>query len=103
MAGEIRVKRLPQAGRLVPCGARTLHSRIVRLKPGGIMDWHSTHGREELLIGLNGRVEVEVRVGVGRTRRLALKKGQSSFLPAQTLHRVVNRSSASARYLYIAG
>ena len=79
------------------------------------MDWHSTRSREELLILLAGQVDLEAerprpraspaqRRGAsrGRLRRVALRAGQCAFLPKRTLHRVINRSSADARYLYVA-
>ena len=102
-AAPLRVKRLPQAGRVVPTSARALRARAVRLKPGGIMEWHSTQEREELLVGLGGQVHVEVRTGAGYVRRLSLKRGQSIFLTSRMFHRVVNDSHAVARYLYVTG
>ena len=65
------------------------------------MDWHSTHAREELLVALGGRVRVEVRGPSQKTRGFLLAAGRCAFLPRGTLHRLVNRSSTAARYLYI--
>ena len=87
-------------GRVVPAAARGLRAAVVVLPPGGVMDWHSTHAREELLVALAGRVRVEVR-SAHRLRRLTLKAGTCAFLPRHTLHRVVNQSSLMARYLYV--
>jgi mannose-6-phosphate isomerase-like protein (cupin superfamily) len=64
------------------------------------MAWHSTKRKEELLLGLAGTVAVEVCRG-RRVRRLTLRPGRYVFLPQETRHRVVNRSPAPARYLYI--
>ena len=88
-------------GRLVPEGARGLKAAVVLLAPSQAMDWHSTRDREELLIALQGRVDVECRPVAQRARRVRFAAGYSLFIPPQTLHRVVNRSSADARYLYV--
>ena len=65
------------------------------------MTWHSTRQREELLLVLLGRVELEWYTLHGRCRRAALTGGQCAFLPSQVLHRTVNRSRTPARYLYV--
>ena len=64
------------------------------------MEWHSTRMREELLIALDGRAYVEARSS-HRISRIALDAGQCLFLPAQTLHRVLNRSTTRVRYIYV--
>jgi mannose-6-phosphate isomerase-like protein (cupin superfamily) len=66
-----------------------------------VMDWHSTRTREELLMALAGQVHVEVRASLRRVRRVVLKTGQCAFLAPHTLHRVINRSTAKASYLYV--
>jgi len=71
------------------------------LRRGDVMDWHSTHAREELLIVLASRVRLEVAVASRRLRRFQLTTGQCAWLPAHTLHRVVNPFTATARYLYV--
>jgi mannose-6-phosphate isomerase-like protein (cupin superfamily) len=74
------------------------------------MDWHSTRTREELLIAVSGRVHVEVQLPTYPSRRsrranrcIVLQAGQCALLPRQTVHRVVNRSAATSRYLYVTG
>ena len=62
------------------------------------MDWHSTKEREELLVMLEGRVQLELQ-----TSRMSLRAGQCAWLPPRTLHRVVNRSTTPARYVYVTG
>ena len=75
------------------------------LKPGMVMDWHSTRSREELLIVLTGRVRVETaHAGNALTSsysRMILTSGQCALLPTHLLHRVVNPSSRTARYIYV--
>ena len=91
-----------RAGRLVPRDARGLRARAVVLGRGGVMAWHSTRLREELLIALSGTMRVEIEPQAkGRARSLILKAGECVFLPRATVHRVVNRSTAMARYLYV--
>ena len=70
------------------------------LRPGGVMEWHSTQRREELLIILAGRVALEIQTS-SAPHRIVLRAGQSAFLATKTLHRVVNRGSAIARYVYV--
>ena len=74
---------------------------VVRLGSGQSMEWHSTNAREELLIALEGQVRLEVEASPQLIRRVTLKAGHCVFLPAHVLHRVINRSSHRARYLYV--
>jgi len=92
-----------RAGRLLPRRAAGLRAGVVALKPGEIMEWHSTRTREELLIALEGGFDVDIQRPRGGRREIRLKDGQCLLLPRQTLHRVVNRSRAGARYLYVTG
>ena len=87
----------------MPPTARALRARCVILKRGDSMDWHSNLSREELLMAITGRVDVEVQVSARRRRQRRLLAGQCAFLPAQTVHRVVNRSRTTATYLYVTG
>jgi len=85
----------------VPRRARGLRAAAVRLKAGAVMDWHSTHGREELLITLSGRVRMDIQSTPRRVTPVMLKAGRCALLPKRTLHRVVNRSKTEARYIYV--
>lgn len=79
------------------------------------MAWHSTKEREELLLVVGGEVEVQISRrgrslirlrhfrGTPQSGGRALRQGQCAFLPARTRHRVVNRSRAPARYVYVTG
>ena len=96
----IRVVSSRRSRRLVPRGARGLRAGVVVLKPGGIMEWHSTRSREELLIMLAGRVQVEVEGRSGR-QHVGLNAGACAQLPQRTTHRIVNRSGRIARYVYV--
>lgn len=98
----MRVRKLTRPGRLVPPEARRLRSRLVRLAPGGVMDWHSTGAREELLIVLQGMVVLEA-AGRGPVTRRRVTVGQCAFVPSRTRHRVVNRAARSADYIYCTG
>ena len=86
---------------MVPPTARGLRAGAVVLRPGEVMDWHSTHAREELLIALAGCAQLEVQLAPRRTRRVTLKAGVCAFLPCEMVHRVVNRSPRVTRYLYV--
>ena len=106
----VRVRSYRRAGRLVPPPAlaghrpggrrdRGLRASAVVLTPGEAMDWHSTEGREELLILLSGRVQLEVETR--HRSRLTLRAGQCAYVPGRTRHRVLNRSSVRATYVYV--
>ena len=100
----IRVASYRHEGRLVPRRARGLRAAAVTLATREGIDWHSTRGREELLIALAGQVRVEIRSFPSLPRRLGrvtLKAGQCALLPRHTLHRVINRSAGKASYLYV--
>ena len=101
--GPISVGSYVRAGRLVPSNARVLHARSIVLERAAVMDWHSTQDREELLCVMRGWVQLEAEVGSGRIRRVRLLAGQCAFLGEHVRHRVVNRSGARARYLYVTG
>ena len=96
----IHIASLQREGRVVPRRTHGLRAAVIVLKPGAAMDWHSTGSREELLIGLGGRVQVEVRTA-SRKRRVGLPAGRCALLPRDTWHSVVNRSMRKARYLYV--
>lgn len=99
----VRVRSYLEPARLLPRRERGLRAGSVLLMPGRAMDWHSTERREELLIMLIGRVDLELRVSPRSARRRVLNAGQCAFLPKGTLHRVMNRSRTTARYLYVTG
>ena len=106
MTGRITRTSYRRRGRLIPRRTHGLRAGSVTLRPQGAMDWHSTGDREELLILLAGRVQVEVdsarRAGASaRITRVALSAGQCAFIPSEILHRVLNRSRTAARYLYV--
>ena len=83
----------------MPAAAKHFRGRCVALAPDGVMDWHSTRDREEVLMVLEGVVIVEIQ----RARRTRVRLAPSSclFLPQHTAHRVINRTSVAARYLYL--
>ena len=97
---RIRAVSCRRPGRLTPPQAVGLRAGAVTLPTGGVMDWHSTLGREELLVMLEGRVRLQVR-SPRRTSQVPLRAGQCAWLPPRTAHRVVNRSATSARYVYV--
>ena len=102
MPATIRRRSLQRPGRVVPAGAARLRGRVVTLRPGGLMPWHSTERREELLIGLTGTVRV-VTERAGRRRSVVVEAGACVFLPQDTPHCVVNATRRAARYLYVTG
>ena len=65
------------------------------------MPWHSTGNREELVIVLGGKVRFESRLNGSRIKAVTIQAGECVFVPSHTMHQVVNRSKASAEYLYV--
>ena len=120
---RIQVVALRRAERVIPRRANGLRAAVVVLKPGAVMDWHSTGSREELLIALAGRVQVHTATAPSKKRRgdrknaqepqeflrfrdgdvAVVRAGQCAFLPRGTFHRVINPSMGNARYLYVTG
>ena len=98
---RVHVRSLRRAGVAVPAGATGMRARVVILKPGEDMAWHSTQGREELLLVLQGSVQLEVQTSQRRAHRERLTVGQCAFVLSQVLHRTVNRSRNPIRYLYV--
>ena len=90
-------------GRLIPRRARGLRAGAVILKPGESVAWHSTRRREELITILAGRLSLEFLAARRRVRCLPLRSGQCAFVRAHTIHRMVNASRATARYMYVTG
>lgn len=111
MTGRIARTSYRRGGRLIPRRTHGLRAGSVTLRPHEAMDWHSTGDREELLILLAGRVQVEVEARPGgsarragasaRITRVALSVGQCAFIPSEIPHRVLNRSRTAAHYLYV--
>ena len=58
MTRSVRRVSYLRSGRLIPKAADGLRARSVLLRPGERMAWHSTGGREELLILLRGSLRV---------------------------------------------
>ena len=96
-------RRFDRPGRLIPRPIGGLKARSVVLADGGVMDWHSTHEREELILVLQGPVKIQIQGAKGAKRSLLLAAGKSFFLPAQTVHRVVNAARKPSRYVYVTG
>ncbi len=100
---RVWVRSILQSGRLVPKTAQGLKAQVVVLAPAGVMNWHSTGSREELLIILEGQAQLEIQISPHAIRRVHFRLGRCVFLPSQTTHRIVNRSKAKVRYLYVTG
>ena len=64
------------------------------------MPWHTTDDREELIVVLTGRIQIDAERSQDRLRTV-LQAGQCALLPSRTRHAVVNRSTRIARYVYV--
>ena len=101
MSRRIVRRSFRRAGRLVPRRARGLRARSVVLARSASMPWHSTDRREELLIILEGRVQLETQRARAPVRVVPLRAGECVFLPVRTVHQVVNHSRRRAQYVYV--
>ena len=99
----LRAMSYRRTGRLTAARATGLRAGAVLLKPGRVMDWHSTRHREELMLLIRGRVSVEIETSPRRIRRVSVSGGGCLHLPSHTRHRVVNRTHTDARYVYVTG
>jgi len=92
--------RYHHPGRLVPPDAKHLRGRSMRLLPGETVAWHTTGKREEVIIVLAGSLRLDLADGGRVARTTTLSVGHCVFLPQAVAHRVVNRFTRIARYLY---
>ena len=100
-----RVRRFyfHRPGRLILAPKKGLRARSVRLLPGARIDWHSTQDREELLLVIQGEVDLSVGRAMGKTQNRHLKQGQGIFLPKTTRHCVMNHSRRASQHVYVTG
>ncbi len=101
MSRGVERRSYAQAGKLVPKTAKRLRGRSVRLPPHGVMDWHSTGEREELVMALRGRLQIDYATQSGRTASVRVTTGQCAFIPSGVWHRVINRTTRVSQYLYV--
>lgn len=92
----IWVRPFLDPGKVSPAEATALSSRCVRLAPGERVGEHSTEGREEILLVLEG--EATLLVGGERT---AVPAGHAAFVPPETNHDVANEGRAPLTYVYV--
>lgn len=91
--GEQRYQRL-LAG--AP-GTRGMRSGYVVLQPQESVGEHSTEGKEEAIIILEGSVHVVVN---GKPA-CAAERGQLVYIPPHTIHDMINAGPVPARYVYV--
>jgi len=91
--GEQRYQRL-LAG--VP-GTHGMRSGYVVLRPQESVGEHSTEGKEEAIIILEGSVNVVVN---GKPECTA-GGGQLVYIPPHTIHDMINAGPVPARYVYV--
>lgn len=68
------------------------------LRYGEFTPLHSTRNHEEIIYVLNGNLNIELN----NKDNISLKKGEMTFIPTNTLHKVINKTKAGqACYLFI--
>jgi len=92
----IHVADLASPCLVTPEDAKRMRSRVVVLGPGEEVGEHTTEDREELLVVLDGSIAL-----IGPDGEHPLNVGQAAFIPLATVHNVINRSKAPARYIYV--
>jgi mannose-6-phosphate isomerase-like protein (cupin superfamily) len=74
-----------------------MRSGVVVLGAGESVGRHSTGSREELIVVLEGRGEVQAEGSAA----LAVEVGTAAYVPPATAHDVANRGEAPLRYVYV--
>ena len=101
MRRRVATRSFHRGGTLLPPHAAHFKGRAIRLSPGQAIEWHSTRRREEVLLVFRGAISLERCSDGERIRTMTLSAGRLAFIPAQTWHRVVNRSRRQAHYIYL--
>lgn len=73
-----------------------LRSGFVVLKPGELVGEHSTGGKEEILIVLEGRAHFFYN-----DKKVVLKESTFLYVPGKTTHNVKNVGRGLLKYVYI--
>jgi len=74
-----------------------MRAGVVHLAPGGAVGRHSTGGREEVIIVLEGRGEVRV----AGAAPVVVGTGTGAYVPPRREHDVVNVGTGPLRYVYV--
>jgi mannose-6-phosphate isomerase-like protein (cupin superfamily) len=74
-----------------------MRSGFVRLKPQGVVGWHTTGQNEEALVVLHGRGEARV---AGQPAR-AIEAPMLVYIPPATRHNVANTGNEPLEYVYV--
>jgi quercetin dioxygenase-like cupin family protein len=85
--------------RLLKCDKNTIavNSGLVRLEPGESVGKHNTNNGEEVIIVLNGEVEI----CFDGYDKLKVEDGILIYCPSNTEHNVRNTGSELLRYIYV--
>ena len=75
------------------CGMK---SGRVYLEPGQACGQHSTEDREEVLVFLAGRGELQI----GQDQSFRVGQGEIAYIPPWTLHNVVNSGTVPLVYIF---
>lgn len=95
-AGEPVPKSLRRRGLITPPSARYLRSRVELMDVGEETGFHTTSGKEEVLIVLDGAATVCLE-----SRRLRVPAGHSLFIGERIPHNVRNEGPGLLRYVYV--
>ena len=74
-----------------------MKSGLVSLEPGSSVGAHSTHGREEILVVLEGEGEAHV----SGHPPLVINAGNAVYIPPHHEHNIFNRGARHLRYVYV--
>ncbi len=87
---------LSRRGLITPEDARHLRGRVELKEPGEETGIHTTRGREEVLIVLEGTATVYLK-----KRRVKVRAGHSLFIEEGLSHNVRNEGRERVRYIYV--
>ena len=81
---------------LTPENSRYIRARCVVLQPGEEVGEHATGDMEEVVLILEGEAVVEAM-----HETVAVAQDTCVFIPPNTLHNILNRSTGLVRYVYV--
>lgn len=92
------IKKLDQAGGLLALGeTKRIKSGLVILQPGEEVGYHITDNREEVILLLEGKAEIELE---DKDNQI-IDSDHLVYIPANKKHNVRNKSDKILRYVYM--
>ena len=92
----MEIVNLKERGWVTPEESKKIRSRVEVLQPGKEIGEHSTGGKEEIIIVLEGEATITIEGG-----EATVCDGFALFIPEGKVHNVSNKGSVPLRYMYV--